>query len=124
MPEGLDGPLPSDVEVVRNLMAAIAEDRLYEVKALVHPDAVWMALARPGLTQYRGHDGMARFLADIHAAYGPFRVDISEIVPFGDNKVKLVAQAVQLSQPDEQRLPPAMSTFTLVEGQVIHMEAS
>lgn len=112
------------VLLVRELIAAIGDGRSDDVIARVHPDVVWRPVARPGLSQYRGHEGMVRFLGDIVAAYGPYRVEVDEAVEVEKDVVVVVARPIQVTEDGERLLPKMTSTFTLIGGQVIRMDAN
>jgi limonene-1,2-epoxide hydrolase len=113
----------SPVETVSALILAIDEDRIEDVQRLVHPQVVWRALARPGKSQYRGRDGMVSFLADLRAAYGTYRVEIDDITEDPDGHVVVLAHVVQQTESGDRALPPARSSFTLLDGLVVAMEA-
>src|SRR5947207_905339 len=55
----------SPIQVVSELIAAICDGRIEDVLALVDPRVVWRPVTRPGLSQYEGHPGMVRMIADL-----------------------------------------------------------
>jgi hypothetical protein len=113
----------SPSQIVTDLIAAISDGRTGDVQGLVHPEVIWRPLARPGLSQYDGHDGMVRFIADLRAAYGPYRVEIDDLTEETDTRVVVLAHVVHQTETGEQPGPATRSTFTLQDGLVFAMQA-
>ena len=113
----------SPAQVVTELMAAIADARTGDMLALVHLDVVWQALARPGLTMYEGHAGMVRMVADISAAYGPYRIEICDISVDTDTQVTVRVRAIRETDGGDLPMRLVTSVFTLRDGLVASMEA-
>jgi hypothetical protein len=57
----------SPTEVVSELMAAICDGRIEDMLALIHPQVMWLPVARPGRSLYAGHAGMIRLVDDLSA---------------------------------------------------------
>jgi ketosteroid isomerase-like protein len=113
----------SPSEIVIDLIAAISDGRIGDVQALVHPEVIWRPLARPGLSQYDGRDGIVRFIADLRTAYGPYRVEIDDLIEETDTRVVVLAHVVHQTETGERPGPATRSTFTLHEGLVLAMQA-
>jgi ketosteroid isomerase-like protein len=123
MQSGDDQRSASPAQVVTELMAAIADARIGDMLALVHPDVVWWALARPGLTMYEGHTGMVQMVADISAAYGPYRIEIDDISVDTDTQVTVRVRAIRETDGKDLPMRLVTSVFTLRDGLVVSMEA-
>lgn len=113
----------SPAQMVTELMAAIADARTGDMLALVHPDVVWQALARPGLAIYEGHADMVQMVADISAAYGPYRIEIDDISVDTDTQVTVRVRAIRETDGGDLPMRLVTSVFTLRDGLVASMEA-
>jgi hypothetical protein len=82
------------VQVVLELYAAIRDRRVADVLALVDPQVTCEPLARPGLSRYTGHDGMARLVSEMHAAHGRYEVTIVKITEEAGPQVTVWARIV------------------------------
>jgi SnoaL-like domain len=120
----------SPAEVVSELMAAICDSRIEDMLALVHPQVMWLPVGRPGLTLYEGHAGMIRLVEDLSAAYGRFRLEVTEITA-GTGKqaaaesgtqVTVRARVVRESEGADLAPLPITSVFTLRGGLVTSMD--
>jgi SnoaL-like domain len=118
------------VQVASALLAAIADGRAADAAALVDPQVVWVPSIRPGRTLYEGRDGVALFVADLHAAYGRFRIVVHDITP-GDGAVntgetEVMARIGGFRQIGGGELPLSSLTilFTVRDGLVTFMESS
>ncbi len=129
-PEGC-GEGPSPAQVVSELIAAICDGRIEDVLALVDPQVVWRAVTRPGLSHYQGHPGMVRMVADLRAAYGPFRAEVEDIASDADTvmparcevHVTVRVRAVRQTDLGEMPGPPIRALYTLRAGRVVLMES-
>ena len=52
------------VQVVTDFFAAVRDQRIKDLLALVDPEIVCRPLVRPGRSLYEGHEGMVRFVSD------------------------------------------------------------
>jgi hypothetical protein len=97
---------------------------------LVHPRVVWRPVARPGLSVYQGHAGMVRFVGDLRAAYGRYRLDVEDITADRDlvvtadaeTHVTVRARVVRQTDHGDVALSPITSVFTLRGGLVTSMD--
>jgi SnoaL-like domain len=135
---GGGGPMAADhdqggespARLISELVAAIAEQNVQHVLASLHPKVVFRPITRPGLTQYTGHDGVSRFLADLITAYGSYRFDIYDITvddqPDLDETTRVLVRGRVIRQTEDGDLPEASvsSTFTVHQGKVISMESA
>jgi ketosteroid isomerase-like protein len=74
-----------NVEVVRRLMAAIAERDLAGLLALTDPQVKWQsffALGQGGV--YRGHEAMSQYVRDLDEAFEWIRPEVSSMLHVGD----------------------------------------
>jgi len=117
------GTAESALDLVTRLTAAIAEDRVDDALALVHTDAVWRPVSRPGLTQYRGREGVRQFFADVARANGPYRVEIDAIEAVPADRVTVTSHVVVVTEFGDKAGPPIVSVFTVRDGLVLTMEA-
>jgi ketosteroid isomerase-like protein len=110
----------SPAQVVRDLLAAIVERREQDMLDMLDPQVEWRPIIRPARTLYRGRTEMLRYLSDLHAAYGPFRLDIEDIEAAG-SQVTVRARAARLAGD----LPPIpfASVFNVRGGLVTRMES-
>ena len=77
---------PENLEVVRQLAAAVRRRDLPQLLKLTDPQVEWRsflaALAEGG--EYRGHDGIRKYLSDLDDAFETFRTDIDDLLGVGD----------------------------------------
>jgi hypothetical protein len=66
-------------QVITELVAAICAGRVEDALALVDPAIEWQPVTRPARSLYRGHSQIARFIADLSAAYGRYRIEIDDV---------------------------------------------
>jgi len=60
-------------EQVIELFSALRDCRLDDLASLAHPQVIWEAVVRPGLSVYHGHDGLARLARDAHSVHGDYQ---------------------------------------------------
>jgi hypothetical protein len=121
----------SAAQVVSELMAAICDGRIEDMLALVHPQVMWLPVARPGRSLYEGHAGMIRLVDDLSAAYGRFRLEVIEIsadvgkqaAAESGTQVTVRARVVRETDGGDLALPPVTGMFTLRGGLVTSMES-
>jgi SnoaL-like domain len=118
------------VEVASAMLTAIAGGRAEDAAALVDPQVVWVPSIRPGRTRYEGRAGVAQFVADLHAAYGRFRIVVHDITA-GDDAVnpgqtEVTARIGGFRQigGGELTLPALTILFTVRDGLVTFMESA
>lgn len=121
-----DGVAP--FEVAQEVLAALAEGRVADVVALCDPGVVCMPVARPALSVYAGHAGMAALTADLHAVWGRYRVKVEEAVAVagagdGGERVTVRVQVVEAGR-GEGLWPPVLAEFTVHGGLVTRIESS
>jgi SnoaL-like protein len=103
-------------------MTAVRDQRIKDVLALVDPEITCIPLVRPGLSVYEGHDGMARFVSDMHLAFGRYQFEIGEITERGE--AELAVQARIVPESERKPMPPTsvVIAFTLRNSLIIFME--
>ena len=98
------------VQKVLDFIAAVRDQRIKDMLALVDPEIICVPLVRPGLSVYEGHDGMARFVSDMHTAFGRYKFQIDKITEREGEKL-----AVQVRiQPESGRKPIAPTSILIV----------
>jgi hypothetical protein len=118
------------VEVASALLTAIADGRAEDAAALADPQVVWVPSIRPGRTLYEGRDGVAQFVADLHAAYGRFRIVVHDITQgdgaVNDGETEVTARIGGFRQIGGGELPLSSLTilFTVRDGLVTFMEST
>jgi hypothetical protein len=104
------------------LYAAVRDNRIDDVLALVDPQIVCQPVVRPGLTVYHGHDGMVRLVHDMHAAHGRYQVRTDSITEQAEAKVTVQARIFANAGSDQAPIP-VTSVFTLQDGLIITIES-
>jgi SnoaL-like protein len=123
MPGGNDQRRTPSTQVVFELIVAIGDKRIQDVLARVHPDVVCQPVARPGLSQYVGHDGMVEFVSNLDAAFGQYRLDIEEMTSDGGTQVTVRTRVIAKAGNGARELPPITSVYTLEDGLVKAIES-
>jgi ketosteroid isomerase-like protein len=75
-----------NVEIVQQLVDAIAEQDLSRLLELTDPDVTWQsffAALREGAT-YRGHEGIRQYVSDIADTFDLVKVQIDDTLTVGD----------------------------------------
>jgi ketosteroid isomerase-like protein len=109
---------------VTDLVGAIATGRLEDLLTLIHPDAVWQPVTRPGLSVYAGRTGLAEFAQSIADTYQPFHTEIESITADGPSQVTVTTRIIRETPDGDRPEPPITSVCTLRDGLVISMESS
>jgi ketosteroid isomerase-like protein len=118
------------VEVASAMLTALADGRVEDVVALVDPQVVWVPSIRPGRTLYEGRAGVAQFVADLHAAFGRFRVVVHDITQGGDGvnagetEVTALIGGFRQIGGGELTLPGLTILFTVRDGLITFMEST
>ena len=129
MGDGDSGRGRSPAEVVGALLAAISDDRVGDVLALVDPRVEWMPAVRPGLSVYAGRAGVAQYMTDLRAAFGRFRVVVGSITVEGGGDdpggTQVTAQFGGVREFDggQVAMPSLTAVFTVRGGLVTSMES-
>jgi hypothetical protein len=112
------------VQVVLDFFAAVRDQRIKDVLALVDPGITCMPLMRPGRAVYEGHEGMVCFVSDMHAAFGSYQVEMGKITERGGSGV--TAQIRILPESGDRLRPPlsAVISFTLCDGLITLAEGN
>ena len=110
------------VQKVLDFIAAVRDERIEDMLALVDPEIICVPLVRPGLSVYEGHDGMARFVSDMHAAFGRYQIEIDKISE--RDGARLAVQARILPESGHRPMTPTsiLIVFTLCDGLITSME--
>jgi ketosteroid isomerase-like protein len=78
-----------NVEAVHRVLTAVSERDVPCLIGLTDPDIEWRsffaALSEGG--EYRGHDGMRQYVADLREAFETLRVDVSSLLDVGETIV-------------------------------------
>lgn len=116
------------VEVASAVLAAIADGRVQDVVDLVDPKVIWVPSIRPGRSMYDGRRGVAQFVADLHAAYGRFRIVVDDLTarpdPSGEAEVTARIGGFRQLGGEELALPSLTVVFIVREGLVTVMEST
>jgi len=108
-------------QVVLDFYAAVRDQRIGDILALVDPQVVCHPLVRPGLSVYRGHDGMIRLSEDMHALHGQYDFEIDQVAEDGD-KITAFARILPEAGLGQQELP-VMSVYVLQDGLIVSIES-
>jgi SnoaL-like domain len=110
------------VQKVFDFIAAVRDQRIKDMLALVDPEIICVPLVRPGLSVYEGHDGMACFVSDMHAAFGRYQFEIDKITE--RDGAKLAVQTRILPESGRKPMPPTsiLIIFTLCDGLITFVE--
>ncbi len=110
------------VQTVLDFIAAVRDQRINDMLALVDPTVICEPLVRPGRSMYEGHDGMARFVSDMHTGFGRYQYEIGEITE--RDGAKLAVQARILPESTGTPMPPTsvLIVFTLRDGLITFVE--
>ena len=118
------------VDVASAMLTAIADGRAVDAAALADPQVVWVPSIRPGRTLYEGREGIAQFVADLHAAYGRFRIVVHDITPGddavnpGETEVTALIGGFRQLGGGELSLPSLTILFTVRDSLVTFMEST
>jgi len=124
---GEPGSPPADV--VGEALAAIGEGRTADLLRLVDPQVVWMPAVRPGRSVYEGRAGVTRFLSDLRAAFGRFRVVVGSITvedgADGHGGTTVVARfhGVREVAGKQEAMPSIRAVFSVRGGLITWMES-
>ena len=74
-----------NVERARQIMEAVAERDLQRLLSLTDPQVEWHSFFDLGEKgTYRGHDGMRRYVSDLHDAWEIIRPEVDDTLCVGD----------------------------------------
>ncbi len=113
----------ADIEVVKAMWLAYAEDRVDDMLALIHPKVVWRPLTRPALSVYSGHVGTLAMMADTARVRGSFRMEWEEPVTLADGRVRCPGRVVQVTADGDVPGPRVEPVLTVVDGLVIALDS-
>jgi hypothetical protein len=85
---------PNEATVVA-MAAAHREGRIDAMLATIHPDVVWYPWSRPGLSVYRGHEGIRQMIADMRAANGIYGIDFDDVTETTPGQVTATGRIVR-----------------------------
>jgi hypothetical protein len=102
------------VQVVMELYEAMRDARIEDMLELVDPEVTCAPVHRPAVAEYRGHEGMTRLTADMHAAHGQYKVEIAEAGQ--DDESQVTVQAWIVPQPGRGPQFPVRSVYRLHNG--------
>jgi hypothetical protein len=110
------------VQKVLDFIAAVRDQRINDMLALVDPKVICEPLVRPGRSVYEGHGGMARFVSDMHIAFGRYQYEIDEITE--REGAKLAVRARMLPESKSKPMPPTsvLIVFTFRDGLITFVE--
>jgi limonene-1,2-epoxide hydrolase len=106
-------------QVVLEFYAAIRDRRIDDILALVDPQVVCHPLVRPGLSVYRGYDGMIRLSEDMHAAHGEYDFTADRITEDGAT----VTVHARIVPGTGQDVLPVTTEYTLQDGLILTIES-
>ncbi len=109
--------------VVSELIAAVSDGRVDDLLTLVDPGVECMPATRPGLTIYQGHEGMARLVADLAAAYGRHRIEVDDITQNTDTQVTARTRVIRESDHGDVLARRTKSVYTIRSGLVTRIES-
>jgi hypothetical protein len=110
------------VRMALNFMAAVRDQRIKDMLALVDPEIICEPLARPGRTMYKGHDGMVLFVSDMHTVFGRYQFEIDEITERDGAKVAVQARILPESGYRPMPPMPIVILFTLRDDLITLVE--
>jgi hypothetical protein len=111
------------VRIALEFMAAVRDQRIKDMLALVDPEVICEPLVRPGRSVYQRHDGMVLFVSDMHTVFGRYQFEIDKITE--RDGAKVAVQARILPESGHRPMPPMPivilfslrdNLITLVEG--------
>lgn len=108
-------------QVVLDFYAAVRDRRIADILALVDQQVVCHPLVRPGLSVYRGQDGIIRLSEDMHALHGQYDFEMDQIIEDGD-KITAYARILPETGLGQQELP-VMSVYILRDGLILSIES-
>ena len=117
-----------NVEIVRGIYEGWASNdpdvlRVIDPEIEVYPDprSAW-----PGIeSSYRGHDGLARYMASIYEAFSEYRAEAEDILDAGDRVVTL---AIERARGKQSGVPVDIGytahVWTLRDGRAVRLEVN
>ena len=111
----------SSIPVVIALHEAMRDERIEDMLALVAPEIAYQALDQSEPDLYRGHTGMIRLVADLHATLGDYQVTIVDLTEEPGPQVTL--QAWVIPGPGRGLQFPMRLRYTLSGGQVTSIQS-
>lgn len=93
-----------------------------DLLALADPEIICEPLVRPGRSLYEGHDGLVRFVGDMHAAFGRYQLEVGKITE--RDGTKLAVQARILPESGREPMAPTsiIIVFTFRDGLIAQVE--
>jgi hypothetical protein len=112
------------VQKALGFIAAVRDQRIMDLLALADPGIICEPLVRPGRSLYEGHHGLVRFVGDMHAAYGPYQLEVDKITE--RDGTKLAVQARLLPESGREPMAPTsiIIVFTFRDGLIAHVEGT
>ena len=115
----MDGEHSKSVRAVLAMYAALRDNRINDMLALLDPEIVCYPLVRPGQSAYYGHAAMAKLAGYMHDQHGDYDVEIAKIteqdVPKGSVKVTVEATIVPEHGLGKDPVP-VTSVYTVCDG--------
>ena len=110
------------VQKVLDFIAAVRDERIEDLLALVDPEIIVEPIVRPGLSMYEGHDGVVRFVSDMHTAFGRYQFEIDEITEWDGEKLAVQARILPESGRNPTTPRSIVIVFTLRDGLITFAE--
>jgi hypothetical protein len=110
-------------QVVVDFFAAVRDQRITDMLALVDPEIICLPLVRPGRSVYEGYDGMIRFVSDMHSVFGRYQFEMDKITE--QDGTTVTVQARLLPEPGRRPQAPLalIGVFTLHDGRITFVES-
>jgi hypothetical protein len=115
----MDGEDSKSVRVVLAMYAALRDNRVSDMLALLDPEIVCYPLVRPGQSAYYGHEAMAKLAGYMHDQHGNYTVEIARITEQAAPKgnVKVTAEVTIVPEHGLGKDPvPVTSVYTVHDG--------
>jgi hypothetical protein len=102
----------------------VRDSQVDEVLALADPQIICHPLARPGLSEYYGHDGLTALVRDLHTIFGRYQIEITKITEAAGGSV--IVHATIRPEPGEGRpeIRSGIFTFTFRNGLIASVDSS
>jgi hypothetical protein len=115
----MDGEHSKSVRVVLAIYAALRDNRVDDMRAILDPEVVCYPLVRPGQPAYYGYEAMAKLAGYLHDQHGNYTVEIATITEQNAPKgnVKVTVEATIVPERGLGLAPvPVTSVYTVHDG--------